>query len=298
LHFKKTKRSSNIRQSGNETPPKAVYSYYSNRSETKNSSSNRQTAPRKDKWQFIKHLPGYCALGVIVLCVGYVLTLSSTPNVIIFNQSKLPPFRNTDEYSQVAKELLGATLVNKTKITIDSTKIENSLREHFPELSNAVVTLPIIGRRPVVKLEIAPAVLIIRLSGQDYLISASGRSILSADKADAENIKNLPVVVDESDLQAEPGQGVMTSAEVDFIRQVIAQLRTQNLTITSLILPQLPSELHIRIKNINYLVKFDMQGDARLQAGSFLAVKKRLESQNKNPSQYIDVRVEDKAYYK
>ncbi len=295
----KRSRERNTRSSSKGTPPKAVYSYYSNRTpEAKNTENTRQTKPRGNRWQFIKHVPMYVALSIIVVCIGYVLTLAATPKVIIFNQSKLPPFRAMDVYNAVAKELLGSSIVNKTKVTIDTSKLENSLKERFPELSNAVISLPIIGRRPVVKLEIAPAVLILRLGGQDYLISSSGRTILSADKAEPQTIKELPLVEDESNLQTQPGQGVLANSEVEFIHQVIEQLRTKNLTISSLILPPLPSELHVHIKNTKYLVKFDMQGDARTQAGSFLAVKKRLDRQHKTPSQYIDVRVEGKAYYK
>ena len=296
---RKSKRSSlNRSQASNEMPRSAIFSYYSNRTETKKSPAVRQKSPAGSKWSFIKHLPIYIASGAIILCIGYVSTLSSNPRVLIINSSKLPAIRSQNEYASAARDLLDDSLVNKTKVTINTKKIETGLKNRFPELSVAIVTVPIMGRRPVVKLEIAPAVVVVRLSGEDYLLSSEGRAILRPDKASLETQKTLPLVVDQSDLQIQAGEGVLTSSEVSFVTQLIAQFRAKNLTISTLTLPPLPSELHAKIKDQSYFIKFDLLGGARTQAGSFIAVKKRLDSQNKNPTQYIDVRVEGKAYYK
>ncbi len=299
MRFRKPKRALRLRrQSNNEMAPKAVFSYYSNRSEQKTPNIARQKSSSTSKWQFIKQLPIYLASGAIILCIGYLFTLSSNPKILIFNESKLPAIRSQNEYSRAAHDLLDSSLVNKTKITIATNKLESSLKNRFPELSNVAVTVPIMGRRPVVKLEISPAVLIIRTAGEDYLLSSEGRAIIAADKSSSNTLKNLPLVVDQSDLQIQAGEKVLTSSAVSFIDQLITQFRAKNLTISALTLPPLASELHIKIKGAPYFVKFDLLGDVRLQAGSFIAVKRSLESQGKTPLQYIDVRVEGKVYYK
>jgi uncharacterized Ntn-hydrolase superfamily protein len=56
--------------------------------------------------------------------------------------------------------------------------------------------------------------------------------------------------------------------------------------------------LHLRIEGKAYLVKFNLRGDAREEAGAFLAVKQHLERAGKTPEQYIDVRVDNKTYYR
>jgi hypothetical protein len=85
-----------------------------------------------------------------------------------------------------------------------------------------------------------------------------------------------------------------------FIVSVVQQVKAHNIDISSLTLPSGTSELDMRLNNQPYFVKFNMHAglaSARQQAGTFIAVKNRLESQGIAPSQYIDVRVDGRAYY-
>jgi hypothetical protein len=52
------------------------------------------------------------------------------------------------------------------------------------------------------------------------------------------------------------------------------------------------------MNGVGYFVKFNLHGNAREEAGAFLAVKEYLESSHKTPGEYVDVRVENRAYYK
>jgi hypothetical protein len=64
-------------------------------------------------------------------------------------------------------------------------------------------------------------------------------------------------------------------------------------------LPPATSELDVRVAGQPYFIKFNLQsGDARQQAGTFLATQSHLQSQNIVPSTYIDVRVDGRSYYK
>jgi hypothetical protein len=54
----------------------------------------------------------------------------------------------------------------------------------------------------------------------------------------------------------------------------------------------------MHINGAGYFVKFNLHGDAREEAGSYLAVKDYLASNQKTPGEYVDVRVENRAYYK
>jgi len=63
-------------------------------------------------------------------------------------------------------------------------------------------------------------------------------------------------------------------------------------------LPKGTSELDVHISGAAYLFKYNLRGDARAEAGAFMAVKASLESQHKTPEAYIDVRVDNKAYYR
>jgi hypothetical protein len=85
---------------------------------------------------------------------------------------------------------------------------------------------------------------------------------------------------------------------VAFIQEVAGQLKAKNMAIDSLTLPALADELDVRVKGLPYFIKFNIQANPRQSAGAFLAAKQHLDSQHVTPSQYVDVRVEEKAYYK
>ena len=91
----------------------------------------------------------------------------------------------------------------------------------------------------------------------------------------------------------------MSSTDISFIKTVIAQLAAKQVIVSGLTLPVASREIDANIAGVGYIVKFNLQdGKALQQAGTFLATKGRLDSQSITPSQYIDVRVPGRAYYK
>ena len=292
------KRSRRHVRSQNAAKPKTTFSYYSKRSSQSEAKKPRGARRKLNIWKTLLRLPIYLAIIAIVLCVGYILTLSSSPRIIILNQSKLPDLRPATDYSQAAQNLLKSSIVNLTKITINTKKIETELKNHFPELSKVALTLPIMGRRPVIKIEVAKPVLMLRSDNIDYVLSGEGRAIITANDAQAALVSELPVVNDEAGLDINLGDKILTGEEVSFINEIFAQFRAKNLIIEELILPLLPSELQVKIKGVPYFVKFDLLGNSKTQIGSFFAVKQRLKVRKITPQRYIDVRVEGKAYYK
>jgi hypothetical protein len=108
----------------------------------------------------------------------------------------------------------------------------------------------------------------------------------------------LPVVVDQSGLEVKAGSQILSPASVSFIEQVIYQVNAKGVKVKSFNLTQSPFELWAYFDDNKYYVKFDMEGDARVQAGTYLAVRDYLAGKGETPGAYIDVRVEDKAFYK
>src|SRR5690606_27795741 len=102
----------------------------------------------------------------------------------------------------------------------------------------------------------------------------------------------------QSGLQIEEGMPVLTKEDIDFINVIFAQLVADDQSVASATLPPIANELHIRLSGQKYFVKFNMEGDARYQVGAFLAVKQKLQADGRKPADYIDVRVEEKVYYR
>jgi hypothetical protein len=105
-------------------------------------------------------------------------------------------------------------------------------------------------------------------------------------------------VADKSGLTVHVGTGVLPSSNVSFIQTVVVQLQAHALKVTSLTLPQGTSELDVTFNAKSYLLKFNLEGSAPQQVGTFLATYKYLQTQNVTPTQYVDLRVPGRAYYK
>lgn len=284
----------------NKARPKQAFSYYSSRNDSE-TSTKRQNPEKPSRIIYIlRHLPVLLAGAALFIGICYILTLSTNPKVVAVNAgSRSQLLRSQTEYQQAAEKLLSHSLSSRTKITIDANGFEQAMKKLFPELSNVTLTLPIMGRRPIVELQAAQPALILQVDhGDSFVIDTSGKAIMPANMLGDAKALNLPTVLDQSGLPVEVGKGVLTADEVEFITVVLAQLKAKNIEVESLTLPTVASELHLKPAGQPYYVKFDLQSDPKAAAGSYLAVKQKLDQDHVTPKEYIDVRVDEKAYYK
>lgn len=245
------------------------------------------------------NLPFYVAIAVMLICAGYVMTLESQAKVqVISNTSDNVLLRPKEVYETAAEQLLADSLLNRTKLTINITGLQNKLEAQFPELESASITLPLIGHRPIV--DIVPRLPVLKLATQQgvYLVDREGRVLIKTTEATNQANLAVPQVFDESNIDIKAGQGILTSQSVSFITILVDQMTSAKLEIENLILPIAPNEVRLRITGRPYFVKFNLENDPRLSAGAFLALKKQFDTQNSQPSEYIDLRLDEKAFYK
>jgi hypothetical protein len=134
--------------------------------------------------------------------------------------------------------------------------------------------------------------------GGMFILDADGRALIAANQVSKLDKLDVPVVNDESGLPIETGKVVLPRSTVAFIGEVVGQHKAKDLKITSLVMPPGTNELHVRVDGAGYFVKYNLHGNAREEVGSFLAAKARLEVEKKTPGEYIDVRVENRVYYR
>lgn len=273
---------------------KPVFSYYS-------SSEQKRSEPEKvinlEAARRFRLIPTILAVGIIVLSILYSLTLSSKPT-ISFSQGIGSPYRDANGYIEAVEEILKSQPAYRTKLTVNTGEVEQALLERFPELSAAALRLPILGRRPSLVLDISPPALIITSGNRSYVLNGSGRAVSELSNLDPETKKDLLVLSDQSGLNLSVGKQAVTSETIGFIMMVAAQLKAQSISISQLTLPTSANELDIRLSGENYFIKTDVSGDARKQIGSYLAVRDYLNQRGQKPAEYVDVRVEEKVFYK
>jgi hypothetical protein len=257
-----------------------------------------QRQRRKHWWHKVSNL--MVVLLVLVLAV-ISLRLSADPTIVFLGDKSGRVFlRNTDVYTQAARKLFADSPANGNKVTVDASRISRQLHTQFPELEVVSVSLPILGHRPVVYIQPAtPKLLLTTTQGSAFVVDHSGQALIDAAQAPkALSGLDIPTVVDQSGVLLRAGHVALDSDSVAFITEVSGQLKSKGVAVASMTLPAGGSELDIAIAGAPYFAKFNMRGVAREEAGTFLAVKQQLDTQGKHPSQYVDVRVSGRAYYK
>jgi hypothetical protein len=253
-----------------------------------------------DQIRWWHNIPTYIAAIVIIICLIYSLLLSSKPKIVIINDqaTAIKPFLRSNEAYQAAVEgVLARSLFNRTKLTLNTEKIESEVSQQLSEATEVSIALPIIGRHPLVYLRIAEPALVLTNQTSSFVIDEQGRAVLAtAELPDPSTSSTLLVVEDESGVAIESGKQALTKDYVTFMSQARLLLAEKDVTVQKMVLPPRVNELHIYPKNAAYYLKYNFLIDVREQTGKYLAVSRGLNKENSKPKQYIDLRVEDRVY--
>lgn len=290
--FKKSKKG---RSSKNPDNNRKIFSYYQNREQAEFSRDSRSKQTKKNNPKFIANIPVYLSVIVILGSIIYTLSLSSTPEIKIVNSdSSIISDSDIEKYKNVTSSRLESSVFNLSKLSINTDKIQNELLEDIPEATDIAVALPIVSRSPVVYVRIAEPSLLLSTGSQQLILDEKGRAIADANKEDG----SLIVVKDKSGLSINIGDQAIPTNQIIFINEVKAQLERKNYKIDYFELSKNANELIVKLKKKDFDIKYNLSGDVRLQSGTAIATLRYLDQKNITPSKYIDVRVEERAYYK
>jgi hypothetical protein len=225
------------------------------------------------------------------------LSVSSNPRIIVEGTDQALFVTDQAEYSKTVTALINQSIWNRNKITINTSAIVAALKQQHPEIQSASVVLPLVARRPLIYVEPAQPGLNLLTASGDYVIDTTGKALVPAANTTASSAA-LPQVTDLSGLTIILGQQTLSAADVTFIQAVYDGLQAKSIAISKMTLPAQSQELDVYIGGQPYFVKFNLESqDVRQQLGTFLAVQSHLDSQHITPTQYIDVRVDGRAYY-
>jgi hypothetical protein len=286
-----------------------VFSYHAYRS-ARESASGRSIGPnmmederprRSSKLRANLTLTIVIAILAIAV-IGADLHVSSTPKLVILGTSTDRIFlQSMSVYQQTAQKDMAGSVLNGNKATFDATHISDELHAQFPELAAVSVSLPLFGSQPTIyMLPVNPQLILQDSSGQRFILDDSGRVLASDTSQVTHGISfSVPVIVDQSGLPINIGKLALPDSTVTYITEIAGQLHAAHVSVSSYILPGGgASELDAQITGEPYVVRFNLHGNARVEAGDYLATAQYLSQNNKKPSQYIDVRVDGRSYYK
>lgn len=302
--FKRTKSSTSDGRRTTKAQPnknKAVFSYYQNRDVEFDASKSRGGSWLETLRLRVRHVPTLIAVGLILMSLLWALSLTAEPQVTVVNEQNSATkaiLRPEREYQVAAQQLMQQSPLTRNKLTLDTGDLERVLQERFPELTNVAVVLPIISRTPVVYVQVAEPALLLDSGGQKFVIDEKGRALVAAGQVGDLGALGLIPVKDAAQLALQPGSQVLTGHDVQFMQTVRDQLVAKGFKVARMELPARAGAVNVYLEGKPYYVKFTTTGDALQQVGTFLALYRTLEGKKVVPSEYADVRVEERAYYK
>ena len=277
---------------------KNFFSYHANRA-SESGVRSREEAPLKRgsftfKWKHIPTLVAAAAIGVSFL---YVLTLNNSVTIKTLGK-KTPLLRDQKVYQDAANIILNDSIFNKTKLTISTDKFEDQMKEEFPELGVVSMTIPIMGRSPLVELVSDNPKLLITSQDGVFVLNQNGKAIARLKDVPGVSSLNLPTVNDDTNIPIKVGKGVLSTKDVTFITSLIYQLNAKGITVSNIKLPKEAAEIRVEVVGQKYFVKFSLMSDPRIAAGQFIAIYNKLRAEQGVVKEYIDARVEEKIFYK
>jgi cell division septal protein FtsQ len=132
-----------------------------------------------------------------------------------------------------------------------------------------------------------------RSGGKTYLLSQEGIVVAEAGNGGVK----LPVVEDTTNLPVKLGDQVAPARFVAFCLELVRLMPKQGLQVTAIKVPATTNEVNIST-NQGYFIKFDTTRAPASEVGDLAKVLNLLKTQNKRPSEYIDLRIDGAAYYK
>jgi len=260
---------------------------------------NKKTSKPKQHSKFISWLI-FLALCVILVFLLIGLYLSSNAKVIIDQPNGYNYMPHSfSQYQQLADNALNSSIYNHFKITISSADVDQQIEQAYPEISDVVVTVPIIGSQPTVYIQLANPAIIYKTTDGSYVLDDNGVVISSLASFKDNNLTDLPIVQSSLNERLKDGQLVLSTQNVNFIQTISLGLKAKNIAINKMVLITGAEELDVYPAKQQYFIKFNIhQTDALEQLGTYLATIANLNKQNITPKDYIDVRVEGRAYYK
>lgn len=245
----------------------------------------------------LKQLP--YLISIIAICSALLYNLTLTPDSNLSISGDQAVLRPKEAYQDAIDKYLNSSIMNRTKITINTSEFRDTITRQFPEIEEINISLPLLRHQPNVSLRLAEPAIRLATPTAVYILDGSGRALFDEKEALPDfDTDKLPVITDPSGQQITLGKPALTRQQITYANQISSQASAKQMMSESMALEAGGEELHVRFKGARYLVKFSFGTDARQSFGAFLAARERLDQDRVAISEYVDVRIPERVYTK
>lgn len=280
--------STRSRQSKSSSKPRFTRYYRAD-----NQVSARSGRPSNSNFSRRRQLIAKFLLIVMVLIFAFVALLAFDYNLA--KTPNLEAYGRQNDYQKALEESTSG-LIFLLKPLVPQNRLSDSLRSSFSEIRQVTINKKWFSPKVEVEIDVKPPAFVASTSGGRFILDEAGFLAGSPDLLPESTKLNLPQLEDQSGFSATSGQ-LLSQADVSSLQQVHSHLSKNGVAVNKIVLPPLPSEA--RVITPDHYIKFNLRGDVNLQLGAYLALRQSISSGKISPaSEYIDVRVENKAFIK
>ena len=236
-------------------------------------------------------------LGVLLrMRVGGVLVQPQDPSLTLDNQS-------TTSYEESARQYVSSQVPLGQSWLINSASLRDSIQSQHPEVKSVYIQYA----NPLstglhVRLDFRKPIFAWKgVDGSTRFIDESG-VLFSKNYYRGIAVASLPTVEDQGASSSAAGTVIatvsLTRAISDIYKQLPVQYGAQKVHVAKVVLPRSAREIQAYVTGVPYYVKFSTDRSIEAQIGELGQLLGYLKQTNSSPTQYIDLRVAHKAYYK
>lgn len=266
----------------------------------KHRSSNKQFQPDREKIVASKKrnlsikkifkIVIYCS---VFLAIIYAVVASPLLKIKKVEITGLQTLNKDDINSQVEK-ILASSYLNQNIIFVSAGQINSQLKADNYQIAKAeIVRIPFNTLRIVVK-EQKPSILW-QSNGTLSIFTEDGRAYSGEPSEDLKS--SLPTVVDTANLEVVAGEQVVSVGFLDFVNKLYKALPERNIKATKFEIKDTTTELFVTTQD-GYVIRLDSTRPVGEQMTDLVTVLDLLKQQGKKPLEYIDLRINGKAFYK
>lgn len=205
------------------------------------------------------------------------------------------------EVQSLAEQYLRQHWYSRFKPLISPAKLAGSIELADSRFSGTVATVSLLGDKLVIDTQLRRPAARWTASGgsRTYLVDDTG--VVYIDNEALALAGGLPLIEDASGLELVPGEQLASTSTLDFVQLLDELLSAEDIYVAAgrrYVLAVSPREIQLDVSGQPYRVKFIATRGAVDQVKELSAVLAHLKKTGITPRSYIDLRVDDTAYYR
>lgn len=249
----------------------------------------KKAFPKRNWWRGLWRYVPYIIAGVVI---GYLLLFS---NIFQINNISVqgPNTTLSQDLQKGAEQYLNARLFGRNWLILNTQDLRSTLQKSFNGQESISVE-KVFPSKLIIKTDEQKPGIVWKTGTHRYIVSVNGR-VMSELQHDQSS--DLIAVVDTSNIPVAIGDSVASRQFVAFTAAINKVLQDNNLGPSEFYVRETTGELNAKTTS-GYDIKFDATTDPASQARALQAILDNLKASNKKPSEYIDLRISGKAFYR